>query len=71
MFLGVEMADSQGNPKTDLAQRLKNKLREHCILIGTDGPHENVIKIKPPLPFNKANAETLTGKLDLIMQSFL
>lgn len=71
MFLGVEMADSKGIPKTDLAQRLKNKLREHYILIGTDGPHENVIKLKPPLPFNKANAGILAYKLDLIMQSFL
>ena len=71
LFLGIELADSKGVPQTEIAQIVKNRLRERHILVGTDGPHENVLKIKPPLSFNEANAETLAYELDLIMQSFL
>ncbi|MGI9546308.1 MAG: aminotransferase class III-fold pyridoxal phosphate-dependent enzyme [Flavobacteriaceae bacterium] len=71
LFLGVEFADSEGTPLTEMAQKLKNELRERYILVGTDGPDENVLKIKPPLSFSKTNAGTLAEELDLIMQSFL
>ena len=71
MFLGVELADPQGIPLTDVAQKVKNQLRDKHILVGTDGPFDNVIKIKPPLPFSKRNAEKLTYELDLILNSLL
>jgi 4-aminobutyrate aminotransferase-like enzyme len=33
-------------------------------LLSTDGPLHNVLKIKPPLPFNKQNADELIFYLD-------
>ena len=36
-----------------LANIIINTLRDEGILLSTDGPYKNVIKIKPPMPFNK------------------
>ncbi len=63
LFLGVEMVDKKGKPNTGLASYIKNNLRENLILIGTDGPHNNVLKIKPPMWFSKSNADTLTSAI--------
>ena len=39
--------------QTDLINNLRNK----GILLSLDGPNHNVIKIKPPLPFNKSDVD--------------
>ncbi len=68
LFLGVEMIrDKPTAPDTALAQLVKNKMREHHILIGTDGPADNVLKIKPPLCFNRSNATRLAETLNTIL----
>jgi len=69
LFLGVELVlDKQSkNPNTQLAKTIKNKMKENGILIGTDGPYDNVLKIKPPLPFNKNNADQLVCTLDMLL----
>ena len=71
MFLGIELVDKKGYPLTDLASTLKNDLRTRYILVGTDGPAENVIKIKPPLSFNLENANTLLYEFDQILSARL
>ncbi len=71
MFLGVEFAEENYEPLTELASRLKNKLREARILVGTDGPHQNVIKIKPPLSFSMQNASELANDIDRILGELL
>lgn len=69
LFLGVELVDENGHPNTKLASRIKNGLREKFILISTDGPYDNVLKIKPPLSFTKPNADSLVHAIDqLLMQ---
>ncbi len=67
LFLGMELTGLDGQPLTDLASLLKNKLREHHILVSTDGPYDNVIKIKPPLSFNQANCDELVSRIDTIL----
>lgn len=57
LFLGVEFIDSKGRPDTKIAQQLKNQLKENFILVSTDGPHDSVIKTKPPLCFTKENVD--------------
>ncbi len=59
LFLGVEILDANGAPNTALASKIKNGLREKFILVSTDGPYDNVLKIKPPLSFNCSDADTL------------
>jgi 4-aminobutyrate aminotransferase-like enzyme len=44
-----------------------NRLREEGILAGTDGPHHNVIKLRPPLCFTAADAGLFTSALTGIL----
>ena len=39
------------------------KMREKQVLVSRDGPHFNVIKFKPPMVFNKENADTLVDTM--------
>jgi 4-aminobutyrate aminotransferase-like enzyme len=57
-FLGVELVRDD-TPATQEAARIVNQLRERGILLGTDGPHHNVLKIRPPMPFSAADADLL------------
>ena len=69
LFLGVEMVRDRETlaPATEAAGYIANRLREHRILIGTEGPHDNVLKIRPPLTFGRDDAEMLLDRLDRIL----
>ncbi len=71
LFLGVELVDEKGMPYTELASFVKNRLRDKFILIGTDGPFDSVLKIKPPLSFQKSDVNTLVDTMALIFLEFL
>ena len=43
------------------------KMKEKGYLLSTDGPLHNVLKIKPPMPFNKQNADEMVLFLDVIL----
>lgn len=62
LFLGVELLKN-GAPATHEANRIANRMREEGILLGTDGPFHNVIKIRPPMPFSHTDAELLLTTL--------
>ena len=64
LFIGVELVRDR-EPAAVEAARVVNQMRERGILIGTDGPHHNVLKIRPPMPFSEANADELIAALDL------
>jgi ethanolamine-phosphate phospho-lyase len=68
LFLGVELIQKDGSPNKLLAQTIKNDLREKFILVSTDGPYDNVLKIKPPLYFNLENSRELLNQLKIILQ---
>jgi len=68
LFLGVELMTKDGGPNTALAQTIKNSLREHFILVSTDGPYDSVLKIKPPLYFNLENSSELLNQLQIILE---
>ena len=59
LFLGVELVDAQRNPLKTQASYLANRMKDFGILMSTDGPDGNVLKIKPPLVFTKENAQEL------------
>jgi 4-aminobutyrate aminotransferase-like enzyme/Ser/Thr protein kinase RdoA (MazF antagonist) len=69
LFLGVELVRDRDTrePATDEAGFISNRMRDRGILLGTDGPHHNVIKIRPPMPFSLENAELLAATLDEIL----
>jgi len=69
LFTGIEMvADRAAKTPSPLAARYcANRLRDHRILIGTDGPFDNVLKIRPPLPFSEVDCDRLLDVLDRIL----
>ena len=66
LFLGVELLRDL-EPATLDANRIVNRMREHGILIGTDGPHHNVLKIRPPMPFDEEDAAHLLSVLSNVL----
>jgi 4-aminobutyrate aminotransferase-like enzyme len=69
MFLGVELVHSRYDrePATAEAEMVINRMREQGILLGTDGPFHNVVKIRPPMPFAGDDAARLIATLDGIL----
>jgi len=67
LFLGIELVDSELNPLAAQTDYLANRMKDHGILMSTDGPDHNVLKIKPPIVFTKENAEELLFYLRKIL----
>jgi 4-aminobutyrate aminotransferase-like enzyme/murein DD-endopeptidase MepM/ murein hydrolase activator NlpD len=61
LFLGVELVRNRETlePAGPEASFVANRMRERGVLLGTDGPYHNVVKIRPPMPFDQANGERL------------
>jgi 4-aminobutyrate aminotransferase-like enzyme len=62
LFLGVELGNDN-KPATLAAENIVNRMRDAGVLLGTDGPHHNVLKIRPPMPFSHTDADLLLGIL--------
>ena len=54
-------------PAPRQASYIVNRLRDHGILTGTDGPHHNVLKLRPPLIFSEADAKLFVTALDAVL----
>lgn len=66
LFLGVEVISdvTQKTPAAALAKQLINQMKDRHVLIGRIGAFDNVLKIRPPLPFTRQNADVLISTLD-------
>lgn len=66
LFWGVELVRDRETlePAAGEASFVVNRMRERGILVGTDGPHHNVIKIRPPMPFTAADGDLLVYELE-------
>jgi 4-aminobutyrate aminotransferase-like enzyme/Ser/Thr protein kinase RdoA (MazF antagonist) len=69
LFLGVELVRSRDSlePAASEAAEVVELLRERGILIGTDGPYANVLKIRPPMPFTDDDGDLLARTLDDVL----
>jgi 4-aminobutyrate aminotransferase-like enzyme len=69
LFLGFELVTDRETrePAPRLASYLADRARDLGVLLSADGPHRNVIKIKPPLPFDDADSDLLVSTLDRIL----
>ncbi|MCB2208706.1 MAG: aminotransferase class III-fold pyridoxal phosphate-dependent enzyme [Bacteroidetes bacterium] len=68
LFLGFELNGKDKEPLGEKASYLANKMQELAILMSTDGPDHNVIKIKPPMVFSKQNADELIYRLSMVLK---
>jgi ethanolamine-phosphate phospho-lyase len=67
LMLGVELvADAASKaPAPALARHVKARCRaEHRVLLSTEGPYANVLKIKPPMCFSRADVDRLVGAVE-------
>jgi 4-aminobutyrate aminotransferase-like enzyme len=71
LFIGVELVRDRSTlePATQEAHLVVNRLRERGVLVGLEGPHGNVIKIRPPIVFASSHVERLVGTLDAVLAS--
>ena len=70
LFLGVELVRDRVDARAGHARRPRtssNRMREEGILLGTDGPFHNVLKIRPPMPFSATDADALAATLGRIL----
>jgi 4-aminobutyrate aminotransferase-like enzyme len=63
LFRGLEVVKEDGAPDGERAARIKNHLREHGVLLGSTGPHGHVLKIRPPVVFQREHADILLAAL--------
>ena len=61
LFIGFELVTDPDlrTPATEQASRFANRMKEKGILMSTDGPFNNVLKIKPPMVFSIQDADLL------------
>ena len=59
LFIGVELVQDRTTlkPAARMATRLVNQIKQRGILLSTDGPLHNVIKIKPPMVLTADDVE--------------
>jgi len=69
LFLGVELVSDRAKrtPAPEAAAYVAERMREEGVLVSTDGPDRNVLKIKPPLCFSTVDAERLVEILGRVL----
>ena len=69
LFQGIELVTDRKSlePAPRHATRLVERMRDRGILLSTDGPLHNVVKIKPPLVFDEDDADRLVSNLDEVL----
>ena len=66
LFAGIELVRHRSTlePAADEASALVNRLKDRGMLLSTDGPLHNVIKIKPPLVLNEDDIDMFVRAVD-------
>lgn len=70
LFIGAELVrdPETREPATEEASAIVDEMRERGILLSTDGPFANVLKIKPPLVFTAEDADRVVDELDAVLE---
>ena len=66
LMFGAELVTSRDTkgPATKLAKTVANGMRQRGVILNFLGIHYNTLKIRPPMPFSKANADYMLDMLD-------
>ena len=69
LFIGVEIAsNSTSQDPAQLAAQIVNAMRERRVLISATGPRGNILKIRPPLVFSRANVDLFLENLKDVLE---
>lgn len=66
LAVGVELVRDRRSkePAASVVKPLLNLLRDEGVLVGSEGKLGNIVKIRPPIVFNRANADIAIAALD-------
>ncbi|MDU8928202.1 aminotransferase class III-fold pyridoxal phosphate-dependent enzyme [Alisedimentitalea sp. MJ-SS2] len=67
LFLGLELTRPDGSEATEICSYVKNRMRDHRILIGSEGPKDNILKIRPPLTIEADDVDMIITTLGSIL----
>ena len=69
LYLGIELVrDRETLEPADIeASYIIERMRDLGVLVSIDGPHNNVLKIKPPIVWGEAEADRLITTLDRVL----
>ncbi len=69
LFLGVELVRNRQTrePAPAVARYVVERMKELGVLLSTDGPDANVLKIKPPMVFSAEDGDRLVAALDRVL----
>ena len=69
LFVGVELVKDPQTLQPAMPQifEIVEAMKERGFLLSTDGPLNNVLKIKPPMVFSEQNAKDLARNLDEVL----
>ena len=73
LLFGVELVKDRQTrePDAEAAQHVMHHARTHgSVLVSTDGPHRNVVKIKPPMCLRREDADALVDAIDHALEEF-
>jgi 4-aminobutyrate aminotransferase-like enzyme len=72
LYLGIDLVLDRATkePATALASDVANAMRDVGVLVSTDGPADNVLKIKPPMVFGIDEANLLVDALFRALDRF-
>lgn len=61
LFWGIELVRDRGTrePDAEAAAFVVQRMRERGVLVGTDGPHHNVVKVRGPMVLSMSDAEQM------------
>jgi 4-aminobutyrate aminotransferase-like enzyme/Ser/Thr protein kinase RdoA (MazF antagonist) len=70
LYLGVDLVKDRESlaPDGAAAEYVAGRMRDLGVLISTDGPHHNVLKIKPPVIFTVAEMDRLVAGLERVLE---
>ncbi len=66
LLLGVELVRDRSTlePDPGLAARVLDRARDRGVLIGSTGPYDNVLKVRPPLVVDEKDAARIVSAID-------
>jgi 4-aminobutyrate aminotransferase-like enzyme len=72
LFIGVELVTDRSSkePAVPGIDAIVELMKERGFLLSTDGPLQNVLKIKPPIIFSRQNANDMVKNLDEVLGLF-
>ncbi|XP_052069755.1 5-phosphohydroxy-L-lysine phospho-lyase-like isoform X1 [Mytilus californianus] len=70
LFIGIDLVKDRETrePASAEAKHVIARMKEEFIILSTDGPHCNIIKMKPPMCFTKENVDLVCQKLVMVLK---